>query len=99
MWWGIYRYMPLYGYLLKTKELFLFFILHMSFTIIDTFLLNFIRLKKSVQCIFILHLIKVQFHCFFGMFNPKFQVFLFLFLPVFEFQYLSQDVQDNIAHI
>lgn len=91
--------MPLYGYLLKTKELFLFFILHMSFTIIDTFLLNFIRLKKSVQCIFILHLIKVQFHCFFGMFNPKFQVFLFLFLPVFEFQYSSQDVQDNIAHI
>lgn len=64
-----------------------------------TFLLNFIRLKKSVQCIFILHLIKVQFHCFFGMFNPKFQVFLFLFLPVFEFQYSSQDVQDNIAHI
>lgn len=91
--------MPLYGYLLKTKELFLFFILHMSFTIIDTFLLNFIRLKKSVQCIFILHLIKVQFHCFFGMFNPKFQVFLFLFLPVFEFRYSSQDVQDNIAHI
>lgn len=81
--------MPLYGYLLKTKELFLFFILHMSFTIIDTFLLNFIRLKKSVQCIFILHLIKVQFHCFFGMFNPKLQVFLFLFLPVFEFLYSS----------
>lgn len=50
MWLDIY--MPLYLYLLKTKEfittLFLFFILHMSFTIIDTFLLNFIRLKKSV---------------------------------------------------
>lgn len=81
MWWGIY--IPLYGYLLKTKELFLFFILHMSFTIIDTFLLNFIRLKKSVQCIFILHLIKVQFHCFFGMFNPKLKFIFFLFFYQF----------------
>lgn len=55
----------------------------MSFTIIDTFLLNFIRLKKSVQCIFILHLIKVQFHCFFGMFNPKLKFIFFLFFYQF----------------
>lgn len=94
--------MPLYGYLLKTKEFITntFPIFYFAYEFYHyTFLLNFIRLKKYVQCIFILHLIKVQFHCFFGMFNPKFQVFLFLFLPVFEFQYSSQDVQDNIAHI
>lgn len=81
MWWGIY--IPLYGYLLKTKEFITntFSIFYFAYEFYHyTFLLNFIRLKKSVQCIFILHVIKVQFHCFFGMFNPKFQVY---FVPLF----------------
>lgn len=84
MWWGIY--MPLYWYLLKTKEFITntFSIFYFAYEFYHyTFLLNFIRLKKSVQCIFILHLVKVQFHCFFGMFNPKLKFIFFLFFYQF----------------
>lgn len=57
------------------KHFFYFFNLHMNFTIIDTFLLNFIKCKEVFSMYFYTPSNQGSIPLLFGMFNPKLKVF------------------------